>query len=96
MADIAQATHWLQIGATALVSSAMGGVIGGLVAWGGIRIRLDHVEQKVARIAATVVFKDVCEQCRKNGEDRQHGIEDDIKEIKQDIKALLNQRTGEK
>ena len=82
-------TTWVQIGATGLISSAMGGVIGGLVAWGGIRIRLDHLENKMAILSDKVVFKDVCEQCRAHTEDKHDSIAKDIDEIKKDIKDLL-------
>jgi hypothetical protein len=82
-------TTWLQIGATALISSSMGGVIGGLIAWGGVSIRLDHLESKMARLADNVVYKDVCEQCRHHGDDRHLALAKDIDEIKQDIKDLL-------
>jgi hypothetical protein len=67
----------------------MGGVIGGLVAWGGIRIRLDHLEGKISSLSNSVVYKDVCEQCRHNSDDRQKNIDDGIREIKRDLKSLL-------
>lgn len=83
-------THWFNLAAAAFISSGVGGVIGGLVAWGGIRIRLDHLEKKVACLSASVVFKDVCQQCRDNASERESRVEQDIKDIKNDIKTLLS------
>jgi hypothetical protein len=81
--------HWIEMTITALISSIMGGVLGGLVAWGGIRIRLDHVEQKVLSLSSTVVYKDVCEQCRYASANQRHQVNEDIREIKRDVKRLL-------
>jgi hypothetical protein len=71
----------------AIVSGSVGGSIGGLVAWGGIRVRLDHLETKVACMANSVVYKDVCQISRTTYE-RQHGeILGALKEIRQEIKT---------
>lgn len=83
---------WIHIIITALITACVGGVIGGLVAWGGIRIRLEHIESKLLSISKTVVYKDVCEQCRKNVEDRQASVKQDIEEIKKDVKELLKRK----
>ena len=74
---------------SALIASGVGGVLGGLITWGGIRVRIEHLEQSIENFRGSVVFRDVCEQCRKNIGDRQTGIEEDLKEIKSDIKELL-------
>lgn len=89
MADMAGSYHWLQIAGTALISSGMGGVIGGLVAWGGIRIRLDHLEKKMGQLSRSVVYKDVCDRCAAHAEEKHRDIQSDIREIKIDIKELL-------
>lgn len=83
-------TSWFNILITAIISSTFGGVIGGLVAWGGIRIRLDHLEQKLTGLSNTVVYKDVCQQCQTAAVGREKRIEQDITEIKTDLKIILN------
>jgi len=86
----ATVVEWFNIAITAMISSTLGGVIGGLVAWGGIRIRLDHLEKKMTCLSQTVVYKDVCAQCRTAATSRENRIEKDITEIKTDIKSILN------
>jgi hypothetical protein len=74
----------------AVVSGLVGGSIGGLVAWGGIKIRLEHLESKVACMATSVVYKDVC-QVSRTAYERQHAeILDALKEIRQEIKTWKN------
>ena len=78
-----------------IVSALLGGVMGGLVAWGGIRIRLDHLERKMSSLSKSVVYRDTCEQCRTNIDGRHTEIKDDIREIKGDIKKLLGRRAAD-
>jgi hypothetical protein len=73
----------------AIISSLVGGSVGGLVAWGGIRIRLDHLENKVKSLGDAVVYKDVCEKCQHGNEKSTSGIERAIEEIRNDIKCIL-------
>jgi hypothetical protein len=74
----------------AVVSGLVGGSIGGLVAWGGIKIRLEHLESKVACMATSVVYKDVC-QVSRTAYERQHAeILDTLKEIRQELKTWKN------
>lgn len=82
-------TNWFNIIATAVLSSTFGGLIGGLVAWGGIRIRLDHLEKKMGRLSQSVVYKDICEKCREGSDNREKRIESDIAEIKNDLRLLV-------
>jgi hypothetical protein len=74
----------------AVVSGLVGGSIGGMVAWGGIKIRLEHLEDKIACMETSVVYKDVCQVSRMAYE-RQHAeILDALKEIRQGLKSWKN------
>jgi uncharacterized membrane protein YeiH len=74
----------------AVVSGLVGGSIGGMVAWGGIKIRLEHLEDKIACMGTSVVYKDVC-QVSRTAYERQHvEILDALKEIRQEIKTWKN------
>lgn len=81
---------WFEIVIAAVASSVVGGVIGGLVAWGGIRIRLDHLEKKMSCLSRSVIYKDVFQQHEAVATEREKRIEDDIKDIKKDLKIILS------
>ena len=79
----------IEIAFTAVMSGVCGGLIGGLIAWGGIRVRLNNLEAKAKDLGDSVVYKDVFEQFQFNVNKSVLNIESDIREMRAEIRVYF-------
>jgi peptidoglycan hydrolase CwlO-like protein len=71
-----------------IVIAGLSAGIGAAVSWGMMKQKVSTIGEQLKELKDKVVYKDTCDQCKINQNNQTTELKEDIKGIREDIKAL--------